>query len=63
MKVATPTGFEPVTCPLGGKRLQVISFNTNKLDGDLKCVYVLNMTANARLDTQDVHASTPAVTN
>jgi len=28
----TPAGFEPATCPLGGKSFVIIQFNNNNLN-------------------------------
>ena len=61
--MVTPAGFEPATCPLGGKRFHVIIFNNNILSWYLKYVYVLNITANARLDTENVPAISAALQN
>jgi len=31
MHLVTPTGFEPVTCPLEGKYSQILLFNYNNI--------------------------------
>ena len=61
--MVTPAGFEPATCPVGGKSLQIILFKNNVLNYISKYVYVLNTTTNARLDTQNEHTNVPGVTN